>query len=98
MGVAIGTDIILPLYPTLMRSGDLRTICSRDGSGKKPYLTNMGLGGARTISSGDGSGEKASIRPLWCPRIGSFNLLIRIGRVSDFFRRTVHPGSRCTLL
>jgi hypothetical protein len=92
MGVAIGTNIILPPCLTHMRLGDLTTICSGDGSGEKPCLTHMGSGGPRTIPSGDGSGEKASIRPLWCPRIGSFNLLIRIGMVSDFFRRTVHRG------
>jgi hypothetical protein len=98
MRVAIGTDIILPPYLTHMRAGDLGTIGSCDGSGEKGCLTHMGSVGPRTISSGEGSGEKASIRPLWCPRTGSFNLLIRIGRVSDFFRRTVHPGSRSTLL
>jgi len=84
MGVAIGTNIILPPCLTDMRSGDLRS--SGDGSGEKPCPMHMG-GGQRTISSGAGSGEKASIRPLWCPRTGSFNLLMRIGRVSDFFRR-----------
>jgi hypothetical protein len=88
MGVAIGTDIILPPCLTHMRSGDPGTICSGNGSGEKGCLTHMGSAGPRTISSRDGSGEKASIRPLWCPRTGSFNLLIRIG----------HPGSRCTLL
>jgi hypothetical protein len=98
MGVAIGTDIILPPCLTHMMSGDVVTIGSGDGSGEKPCLTHMGSGGPRTISSGEGSGEKASIRSLWCPRTGSFNLLIRIGRVSDFLRRTVHPGSRSTLL
>src|SRR4029453_19285320 len=97
MGVAIGTNSILPPCLTHMRSGDLGTICSGDGLGEKPCLTPMGSGGPKKISVGDGSGEKASIRPLWCLRTGSFNLLIRIGAVSDFFRRTVHPGSRSTL-
>jgi hypothetical protein len=74
MGVAIGTDIILPPCLTHMRLGD-----SGDGLGEKPCHTHMDSGGPRTISAGDDSGEKTSIRRLWCLRTGSFNLLIRIG-------------------
>jgi hypothetical protein len=42
MGVAIGTDIILPPYLTHMRAGDPGTIGSSDDSGEKGCLTHMG--------------------------------------------------------